>query len=82
MAESLLYKLHSAGIVEDVAMPTHFEEVYTSKNQMVRIWKVKDPSQESKDFCKYYRRYPPALNDVRGCACCAVQMVADMKLMP
>ena len=38
--ESLLYKLQSAGINDDVPMPTFFEEAYTSTNQMVRIWKV------------------------------------------
>jgi dolichyl-diphosphooligosaccharide--protein glycosyltransferase len=64
MGESLLYKLHSAGIKDDVPMPTLFEEAYTSKNQMVRIWKVLDPSKESKEFCKFYHRYPPALSDV------------------
>ena len=110
MADSLLYQLHSAGLVDDVAMPTHFEEAYTSTNQMVRIWKVTstlvltlsllfvslfsvvsvylsclhansmgwltyfprsvlcpqvvNPSKESKEFCKFYHRYPPALNEV------------------
>ena len=48
MRESLLYKLHSFGMQADVPELEKYEEVYTSKYKMVRIWKVLDVDEESK----------------------------------
>ena len=48
MRESLLYKLHSFGMQAEVPELEKYEEVYTSKYKMVRIWKVLDVDEESK----------------------------------
>eukprot|EP00039_Didymoeca_costata_P005752 m.84217 g.84217 ORF g.84217 m.84217 type:complete len:750 (-) comp12958_c0_seq2:72-2321(-) len=65
MTDSLLYKIHSHGIKE--ADPpagdlTLFEEFFTSKNKMVRVFKVLDTDKESKNHP--VGSYPPALQDV------------------
>merc|ERR1719223_2617048 len=64
MARSLLYNLHSYRLKPGVPKPENFVEVYTSKNNMVRIWKVKDISEKSKAYNKKHVGYPPALNKV------------------
>ena len=65
MKASLLYALHGAGItegVEEAAVAGMFEEAYTSKNRMVRIYRVVDPDAESRAFCEANPgSYPPAL---------------------
>mmetsp|Transcript_28042 Transcript_28042/g.80461 ORF Transcript_28042/g.80461 Transcript_28042/m.80461 type:complete len:810 (+) Transcript_28042:103-2532(+) len=49
MAESLLWKLHGHGQREGVQVdPDMFEEAYTSKYNLVRIYKVLNISEESK----------------------------------
>ena len=48
MRQSLLFKLSASGIAPDVEALTHYEEAYTSKNRMVRIWKVLDVDEETK----------------------------------
>jgi dolichyl-diphosphooligosaccharide--protein glycosyltransferase len=48
MRESLLFKLSAHGMVPDVPPPTHYEEAFSSKHKMVRIWKVKDVDLETK----------------------------------
>ena len=77
MRQSLLYRLHSYGKAVDVEPLEKYEEVFQSKNAMVRIWKVLDVDEESKEFVKSgaNRRcdaggwycpggYPEALKDV------------------
>ena len=79
MAESLLYKLHghnqSPGVTVD---PQRFREVFTSKYNKVRIFKVLKVSKESKKWVadpanrdcdapgSWYctGNYPPALQDL------------------
>ena len=79
MAESLLYKLHghnqSPGVTVD---PQRFREVFTSKYNKVRIFKVLKVSKESKNWVadpanrdcdapgSWYctGNYPPALQDL------------------
>jgi dolichyl-diphosphooligosaccharide---protein glycosyltransferase len=81
MAESLLYKLHghnqSPGVTVD---PQRFREVFTSKYNKVRIFKVLKVSKESKNWVanpanrdcdapgSWYctGNYPPALKDLIG----------------
>lgn len=49
MRNSLLYHLHTAGIVSEVTMPPNtFQLVHTSKHGLVRIYKVLNVSEESK----------------------------------
>eukprot|EP00934_Nitzschia_sp_Nitz4_P004414 Nitzschia sp. Nitz4//scaffold7_size249615//54853//57987//NITZ4_001153-RA/size249615-processed-gene-0.182-mRNA-1//-1//CDS//3329558370//4404//frame0 len=77
LAGSMLYKLHSNGLVEGVAVDRNrFREVFRSKYGKVRIYKVMSVSQESKDwvinnrvcdapgswFCPGH--YPPALEKI------------------
>jgi dolichyl-diphosphooligosaccharide---protein glycosyltransferase len=51
MAASMLYKMHSAGRAPGVTVnPELFKEVYSSKYGLVRIYKILNISQESKDF--------------------------------
>jgi hypothetical protein len=38
--ESLLWKLHHYRLSDENIILKHFEEVYTSKNRMIRIYKV------------------------------------------
>lgn len=69
MNNSLLYLLHSYRLDPDVREPLYFDEAYTSTNNMVRIYKVKDISEESKLFCADKKNrnldgsgnYPPGL---------------------
>ena len=57
MRASLLYKLHGHRLMDDVKLamdedsdePKFFTEAYTSKNSMVRIYKVKNVSQKSRN---------------------------------
>ncbi|KAL7480004.1 hypothetical protein ACHAW6_005716 [Cyclotella cf. meneghiniana] len=77
MQESLLYRLHSNGIVPGVEVDKNrFKEVYKSKYGKVRIYKILSVSKESKEwvpknlacdapgswFCK--GQYPPGLQKV------------------
>jgi dolichyl-diphosphooligosaccharide---protein glycosyltransferase len=79
MRRSLLYTLHSSGLKDGVlASPEQFTEVYRSKYNRVRIWKIVGVSEESKAwvadpanrkcdvagswFCP--GQYPPGLNDI------------------
>ena len=48
MKESLLFKLSAYGLVPNVEALEHYEEAYTSKNKMVRIWKVLGVDEETK----------------------------------
>ena len=64
MKNSMLYQVHSYGLDPDVPEPVHFEEAYTTKDAMVRIFKVKDVSEESKEWIKIHHTYPPALDDL------------------
>lgn len=79
MKRSLLYVLHSSGLVEGVvAPPDKFHEVFRSKYGKVRIWKVLGVSEESKAWvanpdnrvCDVPGswfcpgQYPPGLNKV------------------
>jgi len=49
MAESLIYKLHSGGQKPSVEVdPKKFKNVFNSKYNKVRIWKVLDVDEESK----------------------------------
>mmetsp|Transcript_82739 Transcript_82739/g.145922 ORF Transcript_82739/g.145922 Transcript_82739/m.145922 type:complete len:878 (-) Transcript_82739:914-3547(-) len=60
MQESVLYRLHHYRLSPELNIKLkYFEEAYTTKHHMVRIYKVKDVDQKSKNYPK--RRYPPAL---------------------
>ena len=41
LSQSLLYQLHGYGINPRITKPKYFEEAYTTRNKMVRIFKVK-----------------------------------------
>ena len=77
MRESLLFKLHSGGLVPGVEVDKNrFKEVYKSKYGKVRIYRVLSVSKESKEWVKNNRRcdaegswycpgqYPPGLQKV------------------
>ena len=79
MKRSLLYVLHSSGLVDGVeAPPDKFHEVFRSKYGKVRIWKILGVSEESKAWvadpdnrvCDVPGswfcpgQYPPGLNKV------------------
>ena len=64
MKHSMLYQVHSYGLDPDVSEPKHFEEAYTTEHQMVRIFKVKDVSEESREWIKNHHTYPPALDEI------------------
>ena len=61
MRTSILYQLHSYRFDPTVPEPKRFREVYTSKNNMVRIYAVNNPSQKSKRYGYEHHAYPPAL---------------------
>ena len=70
MGDSILYQLHSARLDPTVKVPTMYEEVFTSEHKMARIYKVKDVSEESREYCETHRNldgsgnYPPALKEI------------------
>jgi len=77
MAESLLFKLHSAGMHEGVEVdPNRFKEVFRTKYGRVRIFKILSVSEASKKWVSNNRvcdapgswycrgQYPPALEKV------------------
>jgi dolichyl-diphosphooligosaccharide--protein glycosyltransferase len=64
LSRSLLFNLHGYGMNPSVPKPKYFEEAFTTKNAMVRIYKVKNVAQESKKFVAANHTYPPALADV------------------
>jgi len=64
LGKSLLYQLHSYRFVPSVPKPQYFDEAYTTRNRMVRIYKVKNVSEESKEYCAQHHTYPPALEPV------------------
>jgi dolichyl-diphosphooligosaccharide--protein glycosyltransferase len=77
MASSLLYVLHSNGLVDGVRTdPNRFREVFASKYGKVRIYKILSVSKESKDWVEENHvcdaegswfcpgQYPPALKVV------------------
>ena len=57
----MLYRLHSYRLNPKVSKLEYFEEAFTSRNAMVRIYKVLKVSRKSKRFCQEKRGYPPAL---------------------
>ena len=64
LGKSLLYQLHSYRFVPSVPKPQFFDEAYTTTNRMVRIYKVKNVSEESKAYCAEHHKYPPALDPI------------------
>ena len=72
MERSLLWRLHHYRLDPKVPTLTYYKEVFTSKHNMVRIYKVQNRSRESKEFCakalQWARehggggKYPPALD--------------------
>ncbi|MGK3742344.1 MAG: dolichyl-diphosphooligosaccharide--protein glycosyltransferase, partial [Bacillariaceae sp.] len=77
LSDSLLYKLHSNGIVSGVqADPNRWKEVFRSKYGKVRIYKILSVSKESKEWVENNRvcdapgswfcpgQYPPALEKI------------------
>ena len=77
MRESLLYRLHSNGLVPGVEIDKNrFKEVYKSKFGKARIFKILSVSEESKEWVKQNRKcdapgswfcpgqYPPGLQKV------------------
>jgi dolichyl-diphosphooligosaccharide--protein glycosyltransferase len=68
MRESILWRMHGWGFDESIEPLEFFEEAYTTEHKMVRIYKVLDVSQESKEWraakgveCASEECYPPAL---------------------
>ena len=61
---SMLYQVHSYGLDPDVNEPKYFEEAYTTEHSMVRIFKVKDVDEESKEWIRQHHTYPPALDHI------------------
>jgi dolichyl-diphosphooligosaccharide--protein glycosyltransferase len=60
--KTLLYKLHSHRLNPDVEDLVHFEEAYSSKYNMVRIYKVKNVSEKSRrEVEQNPGQYPKAL---------------------
>ena len=58
MRESLIYKLHSGGEKEGVDVnPKLFTNVFNSKYGKVRIWKIEDVSEESKQWSTDPKNY-------------------------
>jgi len=63
MKKSLLYQLTFYGMgqhvnyAKDVKKPVHFEDVFISKNKMVRIWKVINPEPRR----PFDGKYPPEI---------------------
>uniref|UniRef100_A0A7S4F3N1 dolichyl-diphosphooligosaccharide--protein glycotransferase n=1 Tax=Chrysotila carterae TaxID=13221 RepID=A0A7S4F3N1_CHRCT len=65
MQESVLWRLHHWKLDPKAEKPLHFEEAYTTRNRMVRIYKVLDVDEESKRWRKEHGPgYPPALQQV------------------
>lgn len=77
LSDSLLYKLHSNGLVSGVqADPNRWKEVFRSKYGKVRIYKILSVSKESKAWVEKNRvcdapgswfcpgQYPPALEKI------------------
>jgi len=77
LSESLLYRLHSNGLVPGVqADPNRWKEVFRSKYGKVRIYKILSVSKESKEWVEKNRvcdtpgswfcpgQYPPALEKI------------------
>tara|TARA_R110002050_G_scaffold262159_2_gene402338 strand:- start:1214 stop:1489 length:276 start_codon:yes stop_codon:yes gene_type:complete len=64
LEKSLLYQLHSYGFDPRVPEPKYFEEAYTTTNRMVRIFKVKNVSEESRQYADKYHTYPPDLQPI------------------
>jgi len=68
MRQSVLYRMHGHRLDPNVEPLKMFEEAYTSTHKMVRIFKVADISEESKEWraavgiaCATKECYPPAL---------------------
>lgn len=64
LGKSLLYQLHNYRLNPAVPKPEYFDEVYTTQNRMVRIYKIKDVDEESRKFADEYHTYPPALDPI------------------
>ena len=64
MRDSLIYRLHGYRFVPAIGELKYFEEAFTSQHNMVRIYKVKDVSEESRKFCDEHHTYPPALKAI------------------
>lgn len=71
MRESILWRIFGSNYDPRVQPLTLFEEAYTSTHKMVRIFKVLDVSQESKQWraeqgikCSHQECYPPGLDFV------------------
>jgi len=69
MNESVLWRMHGFRYDHRVKPLNLFEEAYTSTHKMVRIFKVRDVSHESKQWranrgieCSHEECYPPALS--------------------
>ena len=68
MRASILWRMHAWRFDTSAEELELFEEAYTTTNRMVRIYKVRHISQESKDWraakgveCASTECYPPAL---------------------
>jgi len=66
MRESLLYRIHSYGMDPKIAPLKLYEEVFTSKYKMVRIWKVLDVAEryEPPRVAGRPGEYAPALKSI------------------
>ena len=68
MRESILYRMHGSGRDPRIKPMELFEEAYTSSNAMVRIYRVLQVSDESKEWraargieCSFEECYSPLL---------------------
>jgi hypothetical protein len=58
LENSLLYRLHGYRLNPEIKALKYFDEVYTSKNLMVRIYKVKDVAKRTPhgDYAPYLKK--------------------------
>ena len=68
MAESLVFNLVNHGLNPSTPPlpPKTFVEAYTSSHRMVRIYKIKNVSKESKKYCAENRGYQAWKKGITG----------------
>merc|ERR1712216_1103118 len=64
MKESVLWKLHHYRLERSVTKLEYFEEAYTTKNRMIRIYKILKVDEKSKK--PPFGTYPPKIQKVRA----------------
>merc|ERR1719399_1351005 len=64
LRNSLLYRIHSWRFDPSVKKMDLYEEAYTTRNNMVRIFKVLKVSKKSKKWIAEHHTYPPAIQKI------------------